>query len=157
MSSKRIVAIAFASCVLGAAAFVYGTAAGGSVSAKRAAKVKVRLIEFQVKPNVDFVAEGKAKLVVKNAGTEKHELVVVRGDDPKALPTKADGSVDEKKVPKTDQLGELEDIKPGKSKTKTFKLSAGSYVLFCNTVDKEKDGTVVSHFARGMYTVFEAG
>ena len=33
----------------------------------------------------------------------------------------------------------------------------GSYIFFCNLVDKEKDGTVVSHFARGMYVKVEAG
>jgi hypothetical protein len=119
-------------------------------------KVKVQLIEFQVKPALSFVAKGKIKFVVKNAGTETHEFVIVRGADPAALPTKADGSVDEDQIPKSDQVGELEKIKKGKTKSKTFKLSAGPYILLCNTVDTEEDGTVVSHFARGMSTVINA-
>jgi hypothetical protein len=119
-------------------------------------KQKVELIEFQVKPALNFVAKGKNNFVVKNAGTETHEFVIVRGADPAALPTAADGSVDEDQIPKSDQVGELEKIKKGKTKSKTFKLSTASYILFCNTVDTEEDGTVVSHFQRGMSTVINA-
>ncbi len=136
-------------------ALVFG-ATGPATAAKKAPKVKVELIEFQVKPALEFVAKGKINFVVKNAGTEKHEFVIVRGNDPAALPTKADGSVDEEQIPKRDEVGELENIKKGKTKSKTFKLSTGSYILLCNTVDTEEDGTVVSHFARGMYTVINA-
>jgi hypothetical protein len=123
---------------------------------KKPPKVKVQLIEFQVIPALEFVAKGKINFAVTNAGTEKHEFVIVRGADPAALPTKADGSVDEDQIPKSDQVGELENIKKGKTKSKTFKLSAGPYILLCNTVDTEEDGTVVSHFARGMSTVINA-
>src|SRR6266498_1914487 len=119
---------------------------------KKVPTVKVTLIEFQVTPALQFVAKGKIKFAVKNGGTEKHEFVIVRGADPAALPTEADGSVDEEQIPKSDEVGELENIKKGKTKSKTFKLSTGSYILLCNTVDTEEDGTVVSHFARGMYT-----
>jgi iron uptake system EfeUOB component EfeO/EfeM len=126
------------------------------VPTKKVPKVKVSLVEFQVNPALQFVAKGKIKFAVKNAGTEKHEFVILRGADPAALPTKADGSVDEEQIPKSDEVGELENIKKGKTKSKTFKLSAGSYILLCNTVDTEEDGTVVSHFARGMYTVINA-
>jgi hypothetical protein len=133
------------------------TAAGASAAAARGEeKLKVRLIEFEVKPRLEFIAKGKTKLVVKNGGTEEHELVVVRGDDPAALPTVADGSVDESQIAKSDDVGELEEIEPGKTKSKAFKLSTGSYILFCNIVDTEEDGTVVSHFAEGMYTTIDA-
>jgi uncharacterized cupredoxin-like copper-binding protein len=123
---------------------------------KKVPTVKVTLVEFQVNPAFQFVAKGRIKFAVKNGGTEKHEFVIVRGADPAALPTKADGSVDEKQIPKRDEVGELENIKKGKTKSKTFKLSAGSYILLCNTVDTEEDGTVVSHFARGMHTTINA-
>ena len=126
-----------------------------AVTAASVPQEKVRLMEFKVKPQRDFIAAGKTKFVVKNAGTEEHEFVVVRGDDPEALPTAADGSVDEDQIPTADQVGELEEIKPGKTKSKTFKLSADAYILFCNVVDTESDGTVVSHFAEGMYTTLD--
>jgi uncharacterized cupredoxin-like copper-binding protein len=119
-------------------------------------KLKVRLIEYKIQPARDFTAKGKTEIVAKDAGSMKHEFVVVRGDDPTTLPTKPDGSVDESKIPKSDKLGEIEDIKPGKTKAKVFKLPAGSYIFFCNIVEKHKDGTVVSHFKEGMYTTVEA-
>jgi hypothetical protein len=140
-------------------ALVAGTTLLGTAApagAKDAPQLKVRLIEFKVKPARDYVAKGKTKVVLKNAGTETHEFVVVRGDDAAALPTDADGAVDESKIPKSDQVGEVEDIKKGKTKSKVFKLSPGSYVVFCNVVDKEKDGTVVSHFKEGMHTTIDA-
>jgi len=118
---------------------------------------KVQLGEFSIKPKLEFFANGKIKLAIKNVGIEKHELVVVRGSDAKALPTKPDGSVDEEKIAKADKLGELGELKAHKTKSKVFKFPPGSYIFFCNLVDKEKDGTVVSHFARGMYVKVEAG
>ncbi len=142
------------------AAMVAGAVAAGVTPSLAAAakppKVKVQLIEFQVNPALQYVAKGKINFVVKNAGTETHEFVIVRGADPAALPTKPDGSVDEDQIKKSDQVGELENIKKGKTKSKTFKLSTGPYILLCNTVDTEEDGTVVSHFARGMSTVINA-
>jgi len=136
-----------------AGAMVVGTST--PASAKEPAKLKVRLIEFEIQPARDFIAKGKTKVVLKNAGTETHEFVVVRGDDAAALPTAADGSVDESQIPKADQVGEVEDIKKGKTKSKVFKLSPGDYILFCNVVDEEENGTIISHFAEDMYTTIE--
>lgn len=143
---------------------VFATIAAGAMvlgmtapaGAKEPPKIKVRLIEFEIQPALDYIAKGKSKLVLKNAGTETHEFVVVHGDDPAALPTAADGSVDESKIPKADEVGEVEDIKKGKTKSKVFKLSPGSYILFCNLVDEEEDGSTVSHFAEGMHTTIDA-
>jgi hypothetical protein len=140
--------------VLVAGALVLGTTA--QAGAKEPPKLKVRLIEFKVRPARDFIAKGKTKVLLKNAGTKTHEFVVVRGDDAAELPTAADGSVDEDQIPKRDQVGEVEDIKKGKVKSKVFKLPPGSYILFCNVVDEAADGTVVSHFAEGMHTTIEA-
>jgi len=137
-----------------AVAMVLATSA--PAGAKEPAKVKTRLIEFEIQPDSAYIAKGKTKLVLKNAGSEKHEFVVVRGDDPTALPTAADGSVDESQIPKADKLGEVGDIKKGQTKSKVFKLSPGNYIFFCNLVDKEKDGTDVSHFVEGMYTTINA-
>ena len=115
-------------------------------------KIKVKLIEFEVKPAISALAAGKVRFAVKNTGSELHEFVVVHGDDAAALPVDADGAVVEDQLPDDAFVGELEDIKVGKTKTKNFKLPAGSYVLFCNIVETEDDGTVVSHFAEGMHT-----
>jgi uncharacterized cupredoxin-like copper-binding protein len=115
-------------------------------------KIKVKLIEFKVKPAISALAAGKIRFAAKNAGSELHEFVVIHGDDPAALPVDADGAVVEEQLPEDAFVGELEDIKVGKTKKKVFKLPAGSYVLFCNIVDEEDSGEIVSHFAEGMYT-----
>jgi len=149
MTVRRILAALMAGA-LAAGATASAAAAGGTP------RLKVRLIEFEVQPRLEFIAAGKTKLVVKNGGSEEHEFVIVRGDDPAALPTVADGSVDEDQIAKADAIGELEEIKKGKTKSKVFKLSPDQYIFFCNIVDTEEDGTVVSHFAEGMYTVIDA-
>ena len=118
--------------------------------------ISVKLSEFVIKPELKAVAAGKVTFKVKNVGTEKHEMVVVRVTDGAQLPTKADGSVDEAAIPETDKFGEVEKVKPKKTKNLTVKLPLGDYVLFCNVVDHEKDGTTVSHYAEGMHTTFTA-
>jgi hypothetical protein len=131
--------------------------AGPSVAATaKPPKQRLTLTEYQIAPALQFIAKGKSNFVAKNSGTVKHEVVVVRGTDPSALPTKPDGSVDEGQIPKRDKVGETGDVKSGKTKSKTLKLSAGSYVLFCNIIDAEPDGSLVSHFAKGMYTTINA-
>jgi hypothetical protein len=131
--------------------------AGPSVAATaKPPKQSLTLTEYQIAPALQFIAKGKSNFVAKNSGTVKHEVVVVRGTDPSALPTKPDGSVDEGQIPKRDKVGETGDVKSGKTKSKTLKLSAGSYVLFCNIIDTEPDGSQLSHFAKGMYTTINA-
>jgi len=139
-------------------AFVAGVLAFATVApvGASAPKLKVRLIEFKMQPARDFIAAGKTTFVAKNAGSDRHEVVVVAGDDPAALPTKADGAVDESKIAKADKFGEIEQFKPGKTESKVFNLKPGSYILFCNVVEKGKDGIVVNHFKEGMYTTLEA-
>jgi hypothetical protein len=128
----------------------------GPAGAKRAPQLKVKLIEFKIRTGRDFVAKGTTTFVVRNGGSEKHEMVVARADDASALPTKPDGSVDEKAIPKKDRLGEIPEFKAGATKTKSFKLTPGTYVLFCNIVEDESGGEVVSHFKEGMHTTIEA-
>ena len=149
----RIRRLVLAAMVAGAVASA--APAAFAVPAKRP-KQKLTLTEYQIAPALQFIAKGKSNFVAKNAGTVKHEVVVVRGADPSALPTKPDGSVDEDQIPKRDKVGETGDVKSGKTKSKTLKLSAGSYVLFCNIIDAEPDGSQVSHFAKGMYTTINA-
>lgn len=141
--------------IASAAAFAASVIPTAGASSKPA--VKATLFEFKIKTKPKTVAAGKIKLAAKNIGAEKHELVVVRtadvpGGAPASLPTKADGSVDESAIPEADKLGEIPEFKPKTTKTKTFDLDPGSYILFCNVVDKESDGSTLSHFAQGMYT-----
>lgn len=132
------------------AVLVSGIALGGVAHAASKPQVKVLLSEWIVKPKPKKVAAGKVKFVANNAGAETHELVVVRGDDPEALPTDADGAVDEAQLAETDIIGEIEDIESKKTKKATFKLTPGKYILFCNIVEEEATGEKESHFAEGM-------
>lgn len=131
-----------------------GATAGASGRAAAGTKDKVVLSEFIVKAKPKRVVPGKVTFVVKNRGTETHEFVVVKGDDPDALATAADGSVDEEQIAKADQVGEIEDILAGKTQKVTFKLKFGTYILFCNIYDEDEQE---SHFAEGMVTTFEVG
>jgi uncharacterized cupredoxin-like copper-binding protein len=145
---------------LGVAAILLGVVFAGSMPALAAAakppKQKLTLTEYQITSALQYIAKGKSTFVAKNTGTVKHEVVVVRGNDPASLPTKPDGSVDEDQIPKSNKVGETGNVKAGKTKSKTFKLPTGSYILFCNIIDTQPDGSQISHFAKGMYTTINA-
>lgn len=111
----------------------------------------VALKEWAVEPDSDTLPSGEVTLTADNKGAEEHELVVMAGDDPEALPTDEDGAVIEAEV-EDDIVGEIEDVPSKETRDGTFDLEPGSYILFCNIVDEEEDGEVESHFAEGMYT-----
>jgi uncharacterized cupredoxin-like copper-binding protein len=90
------------------------------------------------------VPAGKVTFIVKNNATsESHEMVVI------ALPSAdaelpydaAKQRVTESKVK---SLGEVSDLKPGASKSKTLTLKPGTYKLICN---------MKGHYKAGMSTV----
>jgi len=125
-------------------------------------KGTVTLEEFQIIASPTQYKAGKVTLTVKNIGTMTHEMVLFRAANADALPKvttaggeRAVGDVDEEAVPKADAMGETGDVKPGKTVVKTFDLSPGSYVLICNIDDPQPDGTVLSHFQRGMHTTID--
>jgi hypothetical protein len=116
--------------------------------------VDVGLKEFTVTPDPVEVDAGEVEFTADNIGSETHEMVVVRAANAEDLPTDADGAVDEEQIPKADQIGEVEDVPAGKSKSVSFDLKAGKYVIFCNIVEEESDGRMVSHFHEGMHETF---
>jgi hypothetical protein len=111
---------------------------------------KATVTEYSISLGKGNIKAGKVKFTAENVGTSTHEFVVVRGDDPAKLPTKADGSVDEDKIPPSNQVGEMEDIASKTTKSNTFDLTPGQYVVFCNVVTE--DTPPISHFAKGMHT-----
>jgi plastocyanin len=119
------------------------TACGGTKSAD----VTVKTSEWIFEQSSTSVKAGDVKFRVNNVGGAEHEIVVVRAAEPSALPTKADGTVDEEKLTEDQKMGEVEGVAAQSKKDGTLKLTAGKYVVFCNLV--EKDGT--SHFAKKMY------
>jgi uncharacterized cupredoxin-like copper-binding protein len=119
-----------------------------------ATTVEVKLQEWAVIPAQDAVPAGEITFEVENTGPDhSHELVVIRTDlASDALPTAEDGSVDEDGEG-TEVIGELEEFPPGETRTSTFDLEAGTYVLICNVVEEHAGETMV-HYAMGMRAPF---
>lgn len=94
--------------------------------------------------SADTVAAGEVTFeVVNNSPDMEHEMVVsLVKDENKPLPQKkGNNQVNEKAY---GSLGEVAELKPGKSGSLKLKLSAGRYILYCNV-----DG----HYKRGMWTL----
>jgi uncharacterized cupredoxin-like copper-binding protein len=83
---------------------------------------------------------GDVTFTVRNTGTIKHEMVVLKTDTPYDQLAVTAGRVSEK-----DSVGEVGDVEPGKSGSVTLKLAAGNYVLVCNIKD---------HYSMGMRAAF---
>lgn len=120
-----------------------------------ATTVDVTLEEFAVGTSVSSAAAGDVTFNATNDGPDdEHEFVVIKTDLAiDALPTVDDGSVDEEGEG-MEVIGEIEGIAVDASDNTTLTLDAGSYVLICNIVQEEPDGTIESHYAEGMRTPF---
>jgi len=82
------------------------------------------------------VPAGKVTITVKNSGTVIHEMVILKTDTPyDQLPVVKDT------VNEAASVGEVSNIPKGKSKSGTFTLKPGKYVLVCN---------IKKHYGLGM-------
>jgi hypothetical protein len=116
-----------------------------------ATQVTVELAEWSIEPAPVQVTGPTIYFLATNAGTEPHELVVIRSDEaPDQLPVQR-GAVPEEEV---DFIGELEQFPSGDQASGVFQLDPGNYVLICNLVEEEEDGTLESHYEQGMRTPF---
>jgi uncharacterized cupredoxin-like copper-binding protein len=117
--------------------------------------VTVALQEFAIAPSVTSVPAGTVKFTAKNNGPDDvHEMVVLRTDlDPAALPVDKDGKADEEGEGIT-SIGETGDVAVGETKEVSFDLTPGKYVLICNIVQTEPDGSTEAHYKVGMRTAF---
>jgi uncharacterized cupredoxin-like copper-binding protein len=97
---------------------------------------RVTLDEFSVKASPKSISAGKVKFRVKNAGSDEHELVVIRTSTAASKLKVSRGRATTK-----GQVAEIEDIAGGKSKSKTVTLKKGHYVLICN---------LPGHYQQGM-------
>lgn len=117
-------------------------------------EVNVVLREWAVEPSVNTLEEGPITFNTKNEGPdEDHELVIIKTEfAADKLPTKDDGSVDEK-ASGLDVKGEVREIEPGDDNSGSYTLKPGKYVLICNLVSKA-NGQDTAHYGRGMYAGF---
>ena len=112
--------------------------------------VDVVLSEWIVEPDPTTAAAGSVEFVASNEGGETHELVIVKGDDADALPIDDTGKIQEDDLEEGTFIGEIEEFEAGTEASATFDLDAGNYLLFCNIVEEEDDGSFESHFLEGM-------
>ena len=139
----------------GTAASVPASATAASPAPSGTTSVSVGLQEFAIVPSVASVPAGTVKFVAKNTGPDDiHEMVVLRTDlDPAALPVDKDGKADEEADGIT-SIGETGDVAVGETKEASFDLAPGKYVLICNIVQTEPDGSIEAHYKVGMRTAF---
>jgi uncharacterized cupredoxin-like copper-binding protein len=101
--------------------------------------VNTKLTSYKVESDQASVPAGPTKFTATNdSPTDVHELAVLRIKD--------DGSYD--------NLGEIEDIDPGKGGEVTLDLPAGKYLLAC-LIAVGEEGSTVDHFQQGMKLPFE--
>ena len=137
------------------AASVAASASAASPAPSGSTSVSVGLQEFAIVPSVASVPAGTVKFVAKNTGPDDiHEMVVLRTDlDPAALPVDKDGKADEEADGIT-SIGETGDVAVGETKDVSFDLTSGKYVVICNIVQTEPDGSIEAHYKVGMRTAF---
>jgi uncharacterized cupredoxin-like copper-binding protein len=126
------------------AVIVIAALCAGAISALAAqgTRVNVTLREFKVLPSKASAKAGRITFVATNRGTVAHELELVRwARSPRAVPVRNNrASFDERR-----EVGEVEDIRPGRTKRFTVRARAGKYLLLCN---------VPGHFQAGQRTRF---
>jgi plastocyanin len=106
----------------------------GSTGAAGGSQPTFVLSEFKI--NLEgTISAVQVEVKIDNQGGEKHEVVIVAANDAASLPKKADGSVDEDKIPEAAKIGESGDVPARTSTTKSFTFKPGTYVAFCNIVD----------------------
>lgn len=143
---------------LGVLAALALSACGGGGGAGGGGTVEVTLQEWAVIPAQSSGEAGSVTFNVTNDGPDHpHELVVIRTDlAPDALPTMPEGMVDEEGEG-IEVIGEIEEFSPGETRSATFDLDPGSYVLVCNVAGEEggeHGGGGEIHYKMGMFAAF---
>ena len=128
------------------AAMAISVACGDSETSE--SSVDIALQEWGISPAAIEVPAGKITFNVTNDGPDDpHELVIIRiGDTAIADIPVVDGMVPEDEV---DSVAEVEEIDVGESGTLEIELTVVRYLLLCNIVEEEDDGTE-SHYELGM-------
>jgi uncharacterized cupredoxin-like copper-binding protein len=99
-----------------------GAATPASLGHSSAATLK----EYSIAPRPSEVAAGRVAFKVHNAGSIKHEFVVLRTNK------KASQLLKGNEADEAGNVGEIGNLNPGQTKTLSLKLKAGHYALICN-------------------------
>jgi uncharacterized cupredoxin-like copper-binding protein len=113
-------------------------------TAPQRGSLEISMGDYFFNPKDASARAGSVTISAPNEGEVVHELVLAKTDvDPAKLPTTSDGEVDEAKLEaRGEAAGEIADVEAGDTKQGTFKLTPGSYAMFCN---------IPGHYAKGMY------
>jgi uncharacterized cupredoxin-like copper-binding protein len=144
--------------VLSAGLTACGSDSESSVAATdttTATTVAATLQEFAIGTDKASVPAGSVTFDVTNTGPDDvHEFVIIRTDLGAAdLPVDKDGAALEEDASLA-AIDEIEDIAVDASASLTVDMEAGSYVLVCNIVQEEPDGSLEAHYAEGMRVGF---
>jgi uncharacterized cupredoxin-like copper-binding protein len=123
----------------GAAAAAPAKRAVAPTAPTPAARIAVRLKEFTITPTPTVGRAGRVTFSVHNAGTMRHEFVVLRTN--KA----ADALLKGKEADEAGNVGEIPDLAPDATKTLRLTLKAGHYALICN---------LAGHYVAGQHVDF---
>lgn len=115
-------------------------------------RIGVTLDEWAIDFAAPEVASGAVGIEATNAGKKAHEVVVLSGVQPTALPVDENGALDEAGLPEGALIGEIEPFRAGTECNGVFALPPGEYVVVCNITDRPESKHPVSHLAKGMLT-----
>ncbi len=122
MRNRTLAVLALTTAMLAAA-----PASDAQPARPAAASVRVSLMEWMVMRSPTSVRAGTVRLVIRNSGKQRHDLVVIRVRQAKAmLPMKGAVAVERGRIGKTQALA------PGRSQTLQLRLAKGTYALICN-------------------------
>jgi uncharacterized cupredoxin-like copper-binding protein len=108
-----------------------------------ATTVNATLSDSKIALDKVTVPSGKVTVLVSNAGTMTHEVVVLKTD---VAADKIAPNPDEAgKMSEDGSMGESGDLEPAQKATFTLDLTPGNYVLICNQP---------AHYALGMHIAF---
>lgn len=114
-----------------------------SACGQPANRTTVDMDEWSMKLSSTTLAAGEVTFTVNNNGKVEHEIAILKTElAADKIPVRA---ADPQKVEEPGNVGEIEDIAPGTTKSGTFKLAPGNYVLICN---------VATHYQAGMHVPF---
>jgi uncharacterized cupredoxin-like copper-binding protein len=138
---NRIPVVVFTCIVFAFLAASAVRAAHSRPSAAAKATVKATLTEMHITISQTRVPAGKVTFVVRNVGTVEHELLVI------PWPKAGKLSVARFRADEGASLGEVSELKPGKTGRVTLELQPGRYLLICN---------LSGHYQLGMQAAIEA-
>jgi hypothetical protein len=121
---------------------------------KGGGSVEGTLQEWSIQIDTTSLPSGEIDFKLRNQGPDfEHELVIIRTDfSPEDLPTREDGSIDER-AGGVNVIGRIQKFEVDRRSGGVFRMAPGSYVFACNLVSRI-EGEKVSHYQRGMWTAF---